>query len=390
LIHWLQSEDGERAIAQAAERLGDPMAAVTALRRVWTREQSAAAIRQAELRRRAARKFSRAARMFFLPEALEQASGEAVARWRAERFRPFDRIADLCCGIGGDSLALGEVAWIAGVDADVERLSFARANARAVGLAARCAWIHARIPELPVRVSAAFADPDRRPAGARTRRLEQMAPSLSELLSLHPRIPHLSVKLSPALDDAELSAAVTSRAHELEFISDHGVCKEAVLWLGDLVTARRRASRLPERVTLTDADPAEGAVRAPGAYLFEPDAAVIRAHLVEQIAASLGAWKIDAQTALLSSDIPAASPLARCFAVHEVASPNVKAIGLWLRSRGYGSVIVKRRASPIEPETVHRQLQPYLDRSSPREALLLFTRIADRRVVFLCEPTAGP
>src|SRR5437667_8104159 len=110
-LDWLQSPDGEQAMRRAADLLGDPLAAVTALRRVWTREQSAAAIRQAELRRRARSKFGHADRMLFEAEALEQASGETLARWRARRFRPFERAADLGCGIGGDTLALAAVTW---------------------------------------------------------------------------------------------------------------------------------------------------------------------------------------------------------------------------------------------------------------------------------------
>src|SRR4051812_4926530 len=177
-ISWLQSADGERALARAAALRHDPVAAVTALRREWSRDQSAAALQQSELRARAGRKFSEAGRMFFTAEGLEQSSGEQVARWRAERFRGRGTVADLCCGIGGDTLALASVAWVVGVDEDAERLTLAQANARSLNLEDQCAFVRGRVPDLTPRVTAAFPDPDRRPEGRRTRSLTHINPSL--------------------------------------------------------------------------------------------------------------------------------------------------------------------------------------------------------------------
>jgi len=58
------------------------------------------------LRDRAAPKFSRAQDMMLTRDGLEQASGEAVARHRAARLADGGPVADLCCGIGGDAIAL--------------------------------------------------------------------------------------------------------------------------------------------------------------------------------------------------------------------------------------------------------------------------------------------
>src|SRR5580692_9270551 len=65
-----------------------------------------AAIEAALLRIKARSKFEFAAEMYFTREALEQASGDHAAAHRTKRFVPFGVVADLCCGIGGDSLAL--------------------------------------------------------------------------------------------------------------------------------------------------------------------------------------------------------------------------------------------------------------------------------------------
>src|SRR5262245_49147881 len=108
-LERLLQPDGAAALEEAL-RLGvDERSYLSGHNRLSRRYPGAivrAALETALLRRRAADKFTRAGRMFFCREALEQASGEPAARHRARRFEPLGRVADLCCGLGGDALAL--------------------------------------------------------------------------------------------------------------------------------------------------------------------------------------------------------------------------------------------------------------------------------------------
>src|SRR5262249_16460465 len=128
-----------------------------------------AALETALLRLRARDKFSYADRMYFTREALEQATSEAVARHRAKRFAAFGHVADLCCGIGGDALALAATgATVDAVDSDPLRVLMAESNAAALGLTDRVR-VHigdALTVPLP-EAKAAFADPARRADGRR-------------------------------------------------------------------------------------------------------------------------------------------------------------------------------------------------------------------------------
>ena len=74
----------------------------TELRARYPADLVAAALAQHELRLLARAKFSRAMEMFFTRPGLEQASAEVVARHRSGRYGAAGRVADLCCGIGGD------------------------------------------------------------------------------------------------------------------------------------------------------------------------------------------------------------------------------------------------------------------------------------------------
>ena len=87
--------------------------------------------------RRAREKFSQAERMFFTRKGLEQATDEQFAAYKASRFSDAGRVADLCCGIGGDLLALAAAAAAVAFDLDPVACLLAEANAAALRIAAR-------------------------------------------------------------------------------------------------------------------------------------------------------------------------------------------------------------------------------------------------------------
>ncbi|MBK7217047.1 MAG: hypothetical protein IPH95_08320 [Candidatus Promineofilum sp.] len=88
-FHFLLSPDGQAALAEltAAPPTPDSHMAVAAhWRERLGPERSQAALETALLRQRAARKFARAAEMFFTRAGLEQATAEPLAAHRAARF----------------------------------------------------------------------------------------------------------------------------------------------------------------------------------------------------------------------------------------------------------------------------------------------------------------
>lgn len=139
---------GPRAKTVLAELTARPLpesetpAVLTALRREFSPAEAAALLDQARLRQRAHAKFGRAEAMFFTDEALQQASGETIAIYRAQRYAGFARVADLGCGIGGDSIALARAGpAVVAVDLDRVRLRLARANAETYGVAERILFV---------------------------------------------------------------------------------------------------------------------------------------------------------------------------------------------------------------------------------------------------------
>ena len=321
------------------------------------RKRAHALLETTLLRRRAAGKFSRADQMYFSREALQQASSETVSSYRSRRFATagFEHVADLGCGIGGDSLALAVPAEVIGVDWNPLRLAMAQENLRVYGRGHRFVPLQADLLELsPLPVEALFADPGRRDEhGRRIFSVNKYRPPLTFLEAWRERVPHQAVKISPGVAYEELPPEA-----EVEFISVAGEVREAVLWFGDLKgPVSRRATLLPGEHTMSDDMPVEIPICEPAGYLYEPDGAVIRAHLVEQLGHLLNAAKIDQSIAYLTADRRQASPFARCYALEDGFPFQLKRLRAYLREREIGQVTIKKRGSPIDPDELRRRLR---------------------------------
>jgi len=353
---------------------GEALRLGSRLRERHPAELVAAAFAQRELRARAAAKFRRAGRMWFTREGLEQASAEPLARHRAARYAGAGRVADLCCGIGGDLCALAPGRAALAVDLDPVHLRMARENARlhgAVEVAAACADV--RDLRLP-RSLAVFVDPARRAGG---RRLPATAtrPPLAWCLELAGRVDAVGVKAAPGLP-----LDLVPPGWEVELLADRRELKEAALWSPALATTARRATVFPGPHSLTARPGPPVPCAPPGGWLLDPSPAVTRAGLVEDLARDLGAWKLDPRIAFLSADRPLRTPFGRLLAVEASLPFNAKRLRELLRRRGVGTVEVRKRGSAVEVDDLTARLRLRGD----AHAVLALTRVADRPWVLVC------
>ena len=191
------------------------------------------------------------------------------------------------------------------------------------------------------------------------------------------------VKVAPGLDHDRVPAGI-----EAEWVSVGGSIVEALLWGRGLSQTWRRATLVRGGTVLeltADADPGIAPVAPVRGWLHEPDPAVIRSGLVATVAADLGATLIDPTIAYLTSDARADSPWVTSYRVAEVLPFNLKKLKALLRARGIGRVVVKKRGSPIEPESLARQLRgPGSD-----SAVVVVTRVAGAPTVLVCGPLSG-
>ncbi len=378
---------GQDAIAAAQGLHGgtDPLAAATALRATGIPpDLAAAALTQATLRAKAVGKFGpEASRLYFTRAGLEQATRSVVATRRAARLAASGvrRVADLGCGIGADTLAFARAGLrVLATEADPVTARVAKANVDASGLAdsveVRCA--DATTVGLS-DVDAVFCDPARRDT-ARGRRLfdpSAYSPSWSFVVSLAERVPMTVLKLAPGIDHALIPAGA-----EAEWVSVDGAVVEAALWHGPLATAPRRATVLrgsgAEMLTGT------GDLRAPVAarrrYLYDPDGAVVRAHLVAEFAATVDGTLVDPRIAYVFTDEPIQTPFGTGFEVVEELPYGLKHLRAALRARDIGALEIRKRGIAVEPDQLRRDLRL----TGTGSATLVLTRTAATPLALLC------
>ncbi|HEX5324648.1 MAG TPA: methyltransferase, partial [Capsulimonadaceae bacterium] len=367
-----------------------PHTALSRLQTLASPEEARALWQLAGLRRRAVAKFGQdSAVLYFDREALEMASPARVAAYHAQRFvsAGMKTVLDLGGGIGADSMAFARAGLgVTLYERDLARWILAVANTKALGLANNIEVVCGDITKAKLPMAdAAFLDPARR-SGARkwAGSVEETDPPLSFVREVMARgIGAIGAKLSPTIprEIADMYGG------EIEFVSHAGECKEAFLALGAL----RQADAISAVVLREKGDgPAEErltgnpGLRSPvglpeGQYLYEPDPAVIRAHLVGPLAARLSTWQFDPQIAYLIGNELTRTAFASAYEIQASLPYNRKAVQEALRRHNIGRVVIKKRGFPEEPEAVRRQLRL----SGEREGVLILARHGKRHWAFI-------
>jgi SAM-dependent methyltransferase len=312
-------------------------------------------------------------------------------------------VLDLCCGIGGDLVALARAGVdVLGIDLDPLTVAVANANLSALSLTeglsglapaeglsgpgrsgpGRSGRATAQLGDAvgwdPSPYAAVFADPGRRSA-ERGRIFDPRAyePPLDVLLEIAGRSG--CVKVAPGIPHEAIPDGA-----EAEWVSDGGEVKEAALWLGGLAgSVRRRATLLPSGASLVpEAGLGEPGVGGWRRFLYEPDGAVIRARLVAEVAALVDGVLVDPHIAYITADRHVATPFARAYEIADVLPFSVKRLRAEVRRRRAGHLTIKKRGSAVDVERLRRDLRP----GGPEALTVVLTRVGTAPFAVLCHP----
>jgi len=369
------------AAACAAFTPGSELQLVEKLRRRYDAAVVTAAVTQASLRHRAVAKFgpADAARMYFTPDGLEQATRSTVGSHRAARIAatlPGATVVDLGCGIGGDLISAARAGLrVTGVERDPATAAAARANLTGLGLPGEVLVGEAQQHDV-TQYEVVFADPARRADGKRVFDHNAYSPPWSFITDLLTGT--ACVKVAPGIPHEAVPDGV-----EAEWVSDAGEVKEAALWSGKFYAGTaRRATLLPSGATVTSAPEAEcGPI---GQYIYEPDGAVVRAGLVTAVASAVDGWLLDPRIAYVTGASLVATPLASVYEVVETLPYREKALKAWVRSEDIGTLEIKKRGVDFDPATLRKKLAP----KGSASATLIVTRIGRDAVAYSCRRVA--
>jgi hypothetical protein len=345
-----------------------------------------AVVGQARLRERAAGKFGPFAdRMLFTRAGLEQATRLEIAARHAGRFRDagLHSVADLGCGIGGDALGFAGIGLrVHAVEADEVTAAIAAYNLAPFGDSVTVSHGRAEDADLST-ADAAWLDPARRTSGHTETvrvRAEDYTPSLDWAFDLATRMP-TGIKLGPGFERDLVPDDV-----EAQWISVDGSTVELVLWSGALarpgIARAALVVRAGQAAELTaGADAEDEPVRALGAFVHEPEGAVIRARLIGDVARSLESGMLAPGIAYLTGDAAVTSPFVSTFRVRETLPADVRGLARALHERGIGRLEIKKRGIDLDPAKLRTSLKLRGD----EEATLLLTRVGRARLAILAD-----
>ena len=396
-LQALATPEGAEALSRAAALLvegADAVSALTRLRAEVGTDLAGPAWGIARQRHKARSTFGADAdRLMFTGDTLEQAGRPALADRRAARLLAAGATtaADLGCAAGTDTIALARAgARVVAVDRDPVARQLTRLNAAALGLTGVevrggdvVDLVAAAADGRVAGCDAAVLDPARRAGGRRQLDPDRWSPPWSTVTALLDRVPTSVVKVAPGLDHDRVPPGV-----EAEWVSVGGSIVEALLWGRALSATWRRVSLVRDGTVAelaAEEDPGLAPTGPVRDWLHEPDPAVIRSGLVASVAGALGATLVDPTIAYLTSDAEALSPWVSSYRVSEVLPFNLKKLRALLRTRGIGRVVVKKRGSPLDPETLARQLRG----PGSGSAVVVVTRVSGAPTVLVCDPPGG-
>lgn len=362
---------------------GEPVLKISeTLRRDNDPGRVALALTQVELHDAARAKFSAADRMLFTREGLEQATSERIAAHRAGRYASAGRIVDLCCGIGGDLMALATLPGdreIVAVDLDPVHLFLARHNAAVASPDRPVIPLDVDVRDVAIDAGDhVFIDPARRDTRGRMGG-HASEPPLEWSIALADRAAGVGIKAAPGIPHE-----LVPDRWELETIALGPDLKEAVLWSPSLATALRSATVIDDagvhRLLPCPGDPVSLREPQPGQWLLDPNPAVTRAGLVEDLARSLGATKIDAGIGFLVADLDVETPFARSLRIVGSMPWHEKQLKRFLREIDAGPVDIRRRGLPGEVAAITRRLRG----TGATPVTIAMTRVLDHPWAVIC------
>ncbi len=343
----------------------------------------AAVLTQAKLRRRARKKFGDFTDgLLFTEAALEQASRLQAAALHAGRFRgaKISEVADLGCGIGAESLAFASVDLkVMAFEIDEVTAALATFN---LGAFDEVEVAHADVTTLDLsQFESLFFDPARRDSKERKFDPAEFSPNFDWVVA-QARTKPTGIKLGPA----HPHEAIPEDA-EAQWLSIHGDLVELALWFGEVKRPKvaRAATLIDENgrheITSENRESESAPLAELKRYLYEPDNAVVRSHLIAELAEQIGATLIAPQIAYLSSDDKIASPFVRGFEVIDELAFDRKKLKAYLRERNIGTLEIKKRGADIVPEELRKELQL----KGENAATLVVTRIGDAHRVLIAQ-----
>jgi hypothetical protein len=386
---WLVSGPAARLLADTKERIdaGTNIVRIAkSLRKEVSVVRSALVLELVQLRIRARKKFRNAEQMFFTKRGLEQSTGYLIGDYKATRFAEHQRVADICCSIGGDLMSLARRTRTTGMDRDPLASLFAQKNLEVNQLndssVANISFEQIKLNDF----DGIHVDPDRRAHGvqSRTTRGDFFSPTLAQIIARVDPGQAVGIKVAPA---TRWSPSMPGH-HEREWIGNRRECKQQVIWLGTCVRSpgRLTATRVitggrwcqfhAEKQLLESAAPVAPVIRK---YIYEPHSTILAGSMTDAIANQYALQRLGHDIVYLTGDDRVSDRMLRRFKIRDVVSLSLQKVALRLSELKVGNLDIKHRGIPLfTVEKFHR-----IRTRGDEPAVLILTRHHGRQIAII-------
>ena len=353
-------------------------------------------LEEVHLRVKGKKKFPRAHQMKFNRDGLAQASSKYVAEYRTWKMRQqlgeVHKSLDIGSGIGGDTIAMALRWKVLSVERNVVSMEMLKHNVQVYNVVKNVDFILGDILQLLDDIEfqkkledldCIFFDPSRRSEGKRTVKIEEYEPPLSLVEKLKDFSQNICVKIAPGVDLSRIEYDC-----DIEVISYKGEVKEVVLWFGKFKTSLDKkvilATKLPEKITWIQKSKRYNVpVSEPRDFIYEPDPAFIKAHLISDIAEKYDLSQLHKKTAYLTGDSFIDIPILKCYHVLTYESLDYSSINKTLTTLNIGSVDLKAPGISVDLKRIQKSIRG----NGRKKGLLILTKVLNKPSAIICEYT---
>ncbi|MHA2121572.1 MAG: hypothetical protein ACW990_10245 [Promethearchaeota archaeon] len=342
------------------------------------------------------KKFPRASQMKFNMQGLAQASSKYLAEYRTWKMRqqlgPIQKSLDVGSGIGGDTIAMALRWKVISIEKDPVIMEMLRHNIQVYNVEKNVTYILGDILELVddkefqkqlIDVNYIFFDPSRRSEGKRTVKIEEYDPPLSLVERLQKFTHNICVKISPGVDISHIHYDC-----DIEVVSYKGEVKEVMLWFGKFKKSSDRnsilATKLPEKITwIQKSNRYDVPISKPKKYVYEPDPAFIKAHLISDLAEEFNLSQLHKKIAYLTADTFISTPILKSFQVFTYCKLDYTLINKTIQELNLGILDFKARGVFIDLKNVYKLIRG----KGKKKGLIIFTEVLNEPSAIICKYT---
>lgn len=418
---WLSTMEAQKIWQSLiADPTTQPDALLKRLRSHLPTNHASLLVEQFELLGLAKRKVEQPHQWFWTRQLLEQSSDFETAADTALDFQPGNRVWDICCGAGADSVALANRGLtVQAVDRCPIACELTRHNARSHGLAINVFDRAAEQTEIDPE-SYVHIDPDRRADGTRSSSLDRLSPGWDTIVRLLGRCRGMSLKLAPGtrVDLNGLAQRVERPPESVRFLAKDGSVRQQrwywglERWPAGSITASMHlnepSTRRAEQFAASHANAKShntttshgwfhetfltGEVHSmtsynlassPSAYVADYDPSLRAAELSSSFAKRYGWRLIDSSSGYLTSNEASVHPMVRWFRVEEVLPLDNKRIKSFARAANVRTWELKSRGLEVDLNALRKVLP--MEKKSEESMTILCTKLGSHHRAIFCK-----